>query len=172
MVTLFKGFLRRTGLLPDVARIAVTAAVALLLALGVNALRPLDLSPWPGMGGRAAVPPAVWQQIRFADAAGVDTIGSALLVDVREPHDYEAAHPPGAVNLPYREFNAVFPDFKTKVKPATAICLYCYGSECGTSVRVANRLFQSGCTDVTIIRGGFEAWHDHGSPSRGEAAHD
>jgi rhodanese-related sulfurtransferase len=172
MGTLLKRFLRRTGLLTDVARIALTVAVALLLALGVNALRPLGLSPWPAPGQRAAMPLAVWQKINFADAAGVDSIDGALLVDVREPHDYEAAHPPGAVNLPYREFNDFFPDFRSTVKATTPLCLYCYGSECGTSVRVANRLVQSGFTDVMIVRGGFEAWHDHGPESQGEAAHD
>ncbi|MHB8993627.1 MAG: rhodanese-like domain-containing protein [Armatimonadota bacterium] len=151
---------------------ALTAAVALLLALGVNALRPLGLSPWPAPGECAAVPPAVWQQIHFVDAADIDSLDAALLVDVREPEAYAVAHPPGAVNLPYREFQAVFRDFKAKVRPATPLCLYCYGSECGTSVRVANRLLQSSFTDVTIVRGGFEAWHAHGPPSQGEAAHD
>ncbi|MGE5530920.1 MAG: rhodanese-like domain-containing protein [Bacteroidota bacterium] len=117
------------------------------------------------------MPLAVWQKIQFADAASVERLDGALLVDVRDPDDFEAGHPAGAVNLPYREFNAAYPDFRNKVKKTTPLCLYCYGSECGTSVRVANRLIQSGCTDVTVVRGGFEAWQGHGAEGgAGEAA--
>ena len=151
----------------DVARVSALATVALLLGACVSALSPAGLPLWPAPGQRAAVPVAVWQKIKFADVDTVAPARGALLVDVREAHDYAAAHPAGAVKLPYREFSALFVSFKSTVKPGTRILLYCYGSECGTSLRVASRLVQSGYTDVTIIRGGFEAWKSHGLPTAG-----
>jgi rhodanese-related sulfurtransferase len=138
----------------------VFAAIALPLGVCVNALTPAGVPLWPAAGQHAAVPSAVWQEIKFADVSAVGP--GAVLVDVRESRDYAAAHPLGAVNLPYRQFNAIFPSFRSTVKPRARIFLYCYGSECGTSLRVANRLVQSGFTDVTIIRGGFEAWKSSG----------
>jgi rhodanese-related sulfurtransferase len=171
MGTLLRKFFRRTGLLADVARIAAMAALAIVLALGVNAVRPMRLPLWPAPSQPAGVPLAVWQKIQFADVTDAARRNGAVLVDVREPRDYEAGHPPGAVNLPYREFNACFADSKGIIRKGTPLYLYCYGGKCGTSVRVANRLIQSGCTDVTIVHGGFEAWHERtaGEPA-GEAA--
>jgi rhodanese-related sulfurtransferase len=142
------------------------AATALLLGVCVNARAPAGLPLWPVPGQRAAVPSSVWQKLQFADASAIPHGSGALLVDVREPGDYGAAHPPGAVNLPYRQFT----NFKSAVKPRTRVYLYCYGGECSTSLRVASRLLQGGFTDVTIVRGGFEAWQSGGQFTRGGGA--
>lgn len=171
MRTLLRRLLRRTGVLNDVGPIVAFAAVALLLGVCVNALTPGGLPLRMAWGQRAAVPSAVWQKIKFADVGTVAHDRSALLVDVREPKDYSAACPPGAVNLPYRQFSAVFPRFRSTIKPGARLYVYCYGSECGTSLRVANRLVQSGYADVTILRGGFEAWKSHSLPTRGGGTH-
>ena len=146
------------------------AAIALPLGVCVNALTPAGVPLWPAAGQHAAVPSAVWQKIKFADVGSVGPGTGTLLVDVRESPDYAAAHPPGAVNLPYRQFSSIFPGFRSTVKPRTRIFLYCYGSERGTSLRVANRLVQSGFTDVTIVRGGFEAWKSSGQPTEAGGA--
>ena len=158
MRTLLRRLLRRTGLPHDVIPIVAYAAMALLLGVCVNALTPGGLPLRMASGQRAAVPSAVWQKIKFADVDTVAHDRGALLVDVREAKDYSSGCPPGAVNLPYRQFSAVFPKFRSTIKPRTRLYVYCYGSECGTSLRVANRLVQNGFTDVTILRGGFEAW--------------
>ncbi|MEI6504097.1 MAG: rhodanese-like domain-containing protein [Armatimonadota bacterium] len=157
MRVLLQRFLRRTGIGSDVARMAALAAAALLLGVCFNALAPAGLPLWPAPGQQAAVPTAIGGQIRFADLKTV-TPADGVLVDVREPRDYAAAHPVSALNLPYRQFNSLFPSFSATVKLHTPVYLYCYGGECSTSRRIASRLLQSGYASVTIIRGGFEAW--------------
>lgn len=164
-------FFRHTALPGDIARIAAWAAVSLLLAMGINAVNPARLPLRLAPGERPAVSTATCERIKFGDAGVADAPGGVLL-DVREPHDFSAAHPPGAVNLPYREFSTYFPDFRTATNPQKPIYVYCYGSECGTSLRVASRLLQSGFTNVTIVRGGFEAWKERGLPTeQGGGAH-
>lgn len=164
MITLLRRFLRRTGLLGDLARLAAWAVVALVLALGLNAVSRARLPLWPAPGQPAALPVASAAKIKFAEAATVNAAQGEVLLDVREARDYARAHPPGAVNLPYREFNRVFPDFRDRFDPRHPVHIYCYGNACGTSLRVANRLLQHGFTDVTVVRGGFEAWKARGLP--------
>lgn len=165
MGTILISYFKRTGLLGDIARLAAWAVAALLLGVAINALNPAGLPLWPAPGQRVAVPGAVWQKIKFADVEAAPPAGKTLLLDVREPHDYAEGHPPQAKNLPYREFSSRFPDFRKATAPDTPLYLYCYGTECGTSLRVASRLVQSGFSDVTIIRGGFEAWQERGLPT-------
>jgi rhodanese-related sulfurtransferase len=142
---------------------AALAALALVLGICVSSVTPAGLPLWPKPGQRVAVPLAVWQKIKFVDVDTVHT-GNGALVDVREPGDYAAGHPAGAINLPYRQFSSTFPTFRSTVKPSRSVHLYCYGGECATSLRIASRLVQRGFTNVTIIRGGFEAWKDRELP--------
>lgn len=158
-------FFRHTGLAGDIARVAAWAAVALLLGFGINAMNPAGLPLRLAAGERPAVPCAIAQKIKTAEVGAVSLAHGDVLLDVREPKDYTAGHPPGAVNLPYREFNRFLPDFRNTTAQGKPLYVYCYGSECGTSLRVASRLLQSGFTDVTIVRGGFEAWKERGLPT-------
>jgi rhodanese-related sulfurtransferase len=158
MGTYLVGFFRRTGLLGDVGRVAIWAVIALLLAACINRLSPGRLPLWPSAGQRAAIPLTTWEKLKFAEADAATPSRRALLLDVREPRDYARAHPPGAVNLPYREFSSFFPDFRSTTDRRRPLYVYCYGSQCDLSLRVANRLLQNGFADVTVVRGGFEAW--------------
>jgi 3-mercaptopyruvate sulfurtransferase SseA len=44
--------------------------------------------------------------------------GEALFVDARDPTFYELGHIPGAVNLPLRDFELVFPEVKERLLEA------------------------------------------------------
>jgi thiosulfate sulfurtransferase len=152
---------RRTGIHTDVIRLAAWAALALLLGASLNASRPGGLPLHPGPGQRAGVPTWVWQRLHFAEVKAAHaeaTCGGAILVDVRDTRDYLQVHARGALSLPYRGYGKALPEFLTKARPDSRLYLYCYGSECGLSMRVANRLIQSGFTDVTTVSGGFAAW--------------
>lgn len=82
-----------------------------------------------------------------------------LVIDVREPAEFEAAHLPGAVNIPRGVI-----EFKTVDHPALAqkdaeILLYCKSG--GRSVLAAFNLQRMGYTRLTSLTGGFDGWQSH-----------
>ena len=100
-------------------------------------------------------------QIREIDIATAIRHSSAgsIVIDVREPAEFEAAHLPGAVNIPRGVI-----EFKTADHPALSqkdadILLYCKSG--GRSVLAAFNLQRMGYTRITSLTGGFDAWEDH-----------
>ena len=106
--------------------------------------------------------------ITETDAATVrqrlDDGDSVVLVDVREPYEWDAGHLPGAVALPRgileRDVEAAVPDL------ATPLVLYCGGGY--RSALAAQSLGQMGYTNVESMDGGWRAWTEAGYPTEGE----
>ena len=106
--------------------------------------------------------------ITETDAAAVrqrlDDGDSVVLVDVREPYEWDAGHLPGAVALPRgileRDVEAAVPDL------ATPLVLYCGGGY--RSALAAQSLGQMGYTNVESMDGGWRAWTEAGYPTEGE----
>ena len=82
----------------------------------------------------------------------------AKLFDVREDHEWEAAHAAGAEHLGKgiieRDIEATVPD------KATEVILYCGGGF--RSALAADVLQQMGYTNVFSMAGGWKAWQDAG----------
>ncbi|MEW5792489.1 MAG: rhodanese-like domain-containing protein [Pseudomonadota bacterium] len=79
--------------------------------------------------------------------------GETVLVDVREPDEFAAAHIPGALNLPRFRLEA---RIETAVPdPAARLILYC-GSR-GRSTLAAATLRDMGL-DAMVLKGGLKAW--------------
>lgn len=101
-------------------------------------------------------------QIQSADAATVIgwlNEGSATIVDVREPHEFQAAHIPGAVSLPLSRFDPA----RVPLEPGRRLVFHCQGGmRCGPA---SAQMVQSG-HQGTIYRltGGFNAWTAAGGP--------
>jgi rhodanese-related sulfurtransferase len=93
-------------------------------------------------------------------ATAVEHINAgSLIIDVREPAEFEAAHLPNAVNIPRGVI-----EFKTVDHPALSqkdgeILLYCKSG--GRSVLSAFNLQRMGYTRLTSLIGGFDAWQSH-----------
>ena len=81
-----------------------------------------------------------------------------VLLDVRSPEAYAAAHVPTAINLPHGRINehnlAQFPSEKLFV-------VYCSGPQCNGADRAAVRLARMG-RKVKKMIGGVEGWRDEG----------
>jgi rhodanese-related sulfurtransferase len=81
-----------------------------------------------------------------------------VLLDVRGPKLYEAAHVPGAVNLPHGKMTvsrmAEWPIDKLFV-------VYCAGPHCNGTDRAALRLARLG-RKVKVMIGGMTGWGDEG----------
>ncbi len=90
--------------------------------------------------------------------------GEALFVDARDSDFYEEGHIPGAVNLPVRDFELVFPKLKERLLAATWVITYCDGGSCELSVQLTERLLFAGVDRVEIFTGGIQQWRGAGQP--------
>lgn len=83
-----------------------------------------------------------------------------VLLDVREPNEFEAVRAPGALLVPTSSFTSRLDDLPTN-RPLLVICR--------TGVRsaaVTGFLARSGRNDVANVAGGMEAWERAGLPIR------
>lgn len=98
--------------------------------------------------------------------------GDALLVDVREPQEREAAAIPGSIHAPrgMLEFYAdpSQPYHKEGLEPNRRIILHCASG--GRSALGAATLKEMGYTNVAHLEGGLKAWQEAGQPVEGAAS--
>ncbi|WP_034358183.1 rhodanese-like domain-containing protein [Deinococcus phoenicis] len=83
----------------------------------------------------------------------------ALLVDVREPNEYEEIHAQGAILLPLSEFEARYAELP-KGRELVMIC-----RSGARSARAGQYLLDNGYTRVVNLEGGTLAWADAGLPT-------
>lgn len=94
------------------------------------------------------------EEIDVAGARALVANGAAVLVDVREAHEFAAGHAQGAVHLSKgvleRDVEVRFPD------PQTPLVLYCGGGY--RSALSADALQAMGYRRVWSLAGGWRAW--------------
>ena len=83
--------------------------------------------------------------------------GNAILLDVREQHEWDAGHAPQARHLPMSQLNERVAELPTDVP---IVCV-CHGG--GRSARVSAALQQSGWQALNLT-GGMVAWQAAGMP--------
>src|SRR6478609_7246014 len=105
---------------------------------------------------------AAKSEITEVDTAGAaEQIGNgALILDVREPDEYEQGALPGAVHIPRGHLEA---QVEGRLLDKTApVVVYCAGGV--RSAFAARTLSELGYTDVVSMAGGFGRWKDEGRP--------
>ena len=90
--------------------------------------------------------------------------GDALLVDARDPEFFEQGHIPGAVSLPVRDFDSVFPKLEEQLRAAPRVITYCDGASCEMSVELTEKLLFAGLEYIEIFTGGIQQWQGAGQP--------
>src|SRR5437588_2057087 len=102
-------------------------------------------------------------QIREVDTAGAaEAIArpGTVVLDVREPDEYEQGALPGAVHLPRGHLES---KIETQVGDrSTPIVIHCASGV--RSAFAAKTLQDLGYTDVVSVKGGFNKWKDEGRP--------
>ena len=93
-------------------------------------------------------------EIEVADALGV-LQGGALLIDVREPEEWEAGHAPGARHIPLAEL----PDRLGELDASDRIVVICRSG--GRSALATEWLTEAGFDAANLI-GGMQAWAQSG----------
>jgi len=92
--------------------------------------------------------------------AAMDKGEGAVILDVREPEEYEAGHLPGAILIPLEVL-------KSKIRkqvPDTSTTVYAYCRGGGRSAMATWRLQRLGFTNVSSMAGGYLAWVEAGYP--------
>lgn len=99
-----------------------------------------------------------------ADVAKAIAAGAAdfTLVDCRPAGNYQKAHLPGAVSLPWQE---ITPETAAGL-PAGLLVTYCWGPSCNAATKGAERLSRFG-RPVKEMIGGIEYWIREGHPTEG-----
>ncbi|GBD16171.1 Thiosulfate sulfurtransferase GlpE [bacterium HR26] len=82
----------------------------------------------------------------------------ALIVDVREPHEWRAGHIPGAVHIPLDQLATRLGELDAERE----IILVCRSGN--RSAHAAALLQQAGCRRVYNLSGGLIAWTRHRLP--------
>ena len=86
----------------------------------------------------------------------IDRGDDVVIVDVRLPSDFQAAHIPGAINLPKGTWNSARGLAKDKLN-----ILYCYSQTCHMAADAATELVAKGYA-VQEMEGGFATWQAAG----------
>ncbi|ABC35135.1 rhodanese-like domain protein [Burkholderia thailandensis E264] len=90
-----------------------------------------------------------------------------VLLDVRSPEHYAAAHVPGALNLPHRK---IIESRLSEFARDACFVVYCAGPHCNGAARAALRLARLG-RPVKLMLGGVTGWLDEGfALARGNGA--
>ncbi|MER3452738.1 MAG: molybdopterin biosynthesis protein MoeB, partial [Acidimicrobiia bacterium] len=105
-------------------------------------------------------------QIREIDTAAAEAFiaatPGAVVLDVREPDEYEQGALPGALHIPRGNLES---QIETRVPDRGApIVVYCAGGV--RSAFAAKTLAELGYTDVVSMAGGFNKWKNEGRPWR------
>ncbi|HEU4647725.1 MAG TPA: MBL fold metallo-hydrolase [Gemmatimonadales bacterium] len=152
------GFERQFSPMLDMAKPAFVSA----LTRGIPA-RPLNMVAIEATNrGTADMPWAMLTSAPSVDAVAIDALApgdpGALLLDVREPEEYQQGHVPGAINIPQAELASRLGELPRDQR-LLVIC------QLGLrSLRAAQFLRQAGWQDVATVTGGTAAWFGAGRP--------
>lgn len=114
------------------------------------------------------------REIPPGDAAEAQNQGELdLVVDVRDPGEYEDTHLPGAINIPrgWLEIRAdpasPSADPTLSADRSARILVYCTRGPGARSLLAAQTLGSMGYDNVEVLGGGLMAWADAGLPVEG-----
>lgn len=85
-----------------------------------------------------------------------------LVIDARNPKEYQEVHIPRSINLPEKKF-----DENVKLLPKSkkaAIIFYCNGVKCGKSKRAAKKAVDLGYKNVLVYKEGMPVWEELNYP--------
>lgn len=97
-------------------------------------------------------------EIAPADAIAMRERGEpAVMIDIREPNEWNLGHVPGAVHIPRGVLESRVESAATRDQ---TVVLYCAGGS--RSALAADTLRQMGFTDVRSMARGFRGWVEEG----------
>lgn len=144
-------------------------ALALAAGLAVNRARPDRFDPfvdWRAMEVEAGYRrlPAGVLGVKFEEMVKLYRRSDVWLADTRPADFYSLGHIPGAKSVPLSEAEKVLPGLLEKMPRAQLVVVYCDGSACPDSFRLARLMTARGLRRVAVYLGGIEEWEGRGMP--------
>ena len=91
---------------------------------------------------------------------------NAVWLDPRTPSEFESAHIPGAVNIPFG--GDFVNESRNAVKNATVIIVYGTSTQDVLGSAASKRLIEEGMSPVYTLKGGLRQWARDGNPVDGK----
>ncbi|MGH8569688.1 MAG: rhodanese-like domain-containing protein [Gammaproteobacteria bacterium] len=96
------------------------------------------------------------REIGLESAGELPQPANALILDVREPEEFQRGAIPGAINIPRGLLEFRIGSLPQLQDPSTATLVYCQSG--GRSALAAQTLQRMGYTNVVSLAGGYAAW--------------
>lgn len=87
---------------------------------------------------------------------------NAMFIDLRYKNWFDEGHIPGAVNIPFYNFN--HNRLEKVVSKDREVVFYCYGIQCEFSSTASNRALMWGYQKIYYFMRGYPAWLGAGYP--------
>lgn len=87
----------------------------------------------------------------------------AVFIDARDESEYEFFHIKGALSIPEYSFETQ-DDILNKMDKLKLYVVYCDGADCGTSIRLAEKLINYNFNKLLVFEGGIDEWESAGYP--------
>ena len=102
--------------------------------------------------------------LTMQDAFTLWNDSAAIFIDARDSDEYAEGHIPGAINLPFEEWDDYWEEVEPFIKPEDKIVCYCDGLDCELSLFAARELKAIGYPNSYIFFGGINKWLEHELP--------
>jgi sulfur-carrier protein adenylyltransferase/sulfurtransferase len=120
----------------------------------------IDYEQFCGIRGEEAVPDTSVPEITAVELKKLMDSGKApVLIDVREPHEFQICRIPGSTLIPLGEV----PARMNELSSADEIVVHCRSG--ARSAQAVNLLMKSGFRKIRNLKGGILAWSDQVDPS-------
>jgi rhodanese-related sulfurtransferase len=101
-------------------------------------------------------------EVSLADVKLATQDRDSLIIDARHDDAYRGGTIPRAVNVPISSSVVERQHALRATQRATKIIVFCQSEQCRYADEIARFLKFNGYNDVSIYRGGFQGWTDHG----------
>ncbi len=91
--------------------------------------------------------------------------GTAIIIDARDPNEYDAGHIPGSINLPETGFLEAFQEYGESLPREIPLIVYCQGGDCDQSHAVLEQLESFGFEELILYQEGWNGWKEKGYPT-------
>jgi rhodanese-related sulfurtransferase len=119
----------------------------------------LCLGILPANGGETPYTIIGPEELKGLVDSGADTF---VVIDARNPEEYQEVHIPGAINVPQKKFDKyknLLPADKNKL-----LIFYCNGVKCGKSKKAAKQAVDEGYTHIKVFAQGMPVWEEMNYP--------
>lgn len=147
----------------SVAEAFSLCGVALLGSLLLNVLSEEGLlSPAHALGPTGRPGQDLLGEVTAQEMASLLGSPGVVIVDARNPPDYEAGHIPGAISIPTTAAWSARRQALKDVPPDARIIVYCQSVSCRMSDTIGSILLAGGFTNVALFPGGWNEWEENG----------